>query len=82
MLGPLTLRLIPQSGLYLINVTDTYARVNATAPLFQSFICIPRLPSPVRIRATIRSPVAHTRLKYALLRYRVVIGRAAAPRRF
>lgn len=43
---PLTLRLIPGARLYLINVTDTYVRVNATARLFQSFICIPRLPSP------------------------------------
>lgn len=39
MLGPVTSRLIPGAGLYLINVTDTLARVNATARLFRPFIC-------------------------------------------
>lgn len=55
MLGPVTSRLIPGAGLYLINVTDTLARVNATARLFRSFICVPCLPSPHRIRATCES---------------------------
>lgn len=54
-LGPVTSRLIPGAGLYLINVTDTLARVNATARLFRSFICVPCLPSPYRIRATCES---------------------------